>query len=174
MFAEVFTDCRQLPSEKELHRALDSAFGAWKKLVGIIKRRFPEARQQWKYYNTTRGWVMIIRNHSHTLLYLAPGRGSFSITILLSEDVVRKHDHVFFGKIQGVVPPDAEISTGLPAEAGNNQGVRYRRGGSHHRWWSSGLRGIKITLAEKVKRAAVLHLVKLLYLKHALKGSNYF
>lgn len=104
MFAEVFTDCRQLPSEKELHRALDSSFGAWKKLVGIIKRRFPEARQQWRYYNTTRGWVMIIRNHSHTLLYLAPGRGSFSITILLSEDVVRKHDHVFLGKFRGLFP----------------------------------------------------------------------
>jgi hypothetical protein len=114
MFAEVFTDCRQLPSEKELHRALDCAFGPWKKLVGIIKRRFPEARQQWRYYNTTRGWVMIIRNHSHTLLYLAPGRGSFSITILLSEDVVRKHDHVFFGKFRGLFPVMRKFQQDFP------------------------------------------------------------
>jgi hypothetical protein len=114
MFAEVFTDCRQLPSEKELHRALNSAFGAWKKLVGIIQRRFPEARQQWRYYNTTKGWVMIIRNHSHTLLYLAPGRGSFSITILLSEHMVRKHDHVFLGKIQGLFPMMRKFQQDFP------------------------------------------------------------
>lgn len=114
MFAEVFTDCRQLPSEKELHRALETAYGAWKRLAGIIKTRFPEARHQWRYYNTTKGWVMIIRNHSHSLLYLVPGRGSFSITILLNEHVVRKHSHVFFGKFRALLPVTRKFHQDIP------------------------------------------------------------
>jgi hypothetical protein len=81
----VFVDSQAPPDETGLRGVLGKAWAAWDAL--LVELRQPERRlgTEWKFYGRAHGWQLKASSGTRAVLYLVPGRGSFTAALALRD-----------------------------------------------------------------------------------------
>jgi hypothetical protein len=87
MAVGAFTDRGAPPSEERIAASLAAAWPAWQRLTDRLEGVW-QASGEPRYYGTNYGWARRYRSRGRALASLYPGRGCFTVQIVLPEDAV--------------------------------------------------------------------------------------
>ena len=85
-----FTDPSTPPDSKTLLLALGGSAPLWKSFREEAFRRFPHAREVWKYYGAGSGWAMKFLVGKKNLFFLVPLEECFRLNFVLGEKAVQR------------------------------------------------------------------------------------
>ena len=78
----------EAPSDAELKTALGPAAALWKRLVADVTEECGVDGREWNSYSRKAGWALRLKRGKRVILYLAPGHGGFTASLVLGAKAV--------------------------------------------------------------------------------------
>jgi hypothetical protein len=73
------------PAAAELAAALGSAAARWDRLRAVLAEELQLAETEWKSYSRNAGWSLRVKQGKRNIVYLSPGEGAFSASLVLGD-----------------------------------------------------------------------------------------
>jgi len=81
----VLTDKNQFPTEEVLARHLGKSRPLWDSFFDFLHSEHPDFKEEWRYYNDGKSWLMKITHKKKTIFWLGVNSGSFRISAYFVE-----------------------------------------------------------------------------------------
>lgn len=81
----VLTDKNQFPTEEVLARTLGKSQPLWNAFFDFLHTEHPDFKEEWRYYNDGKSWLMKITHKKKTIFWLGVIPGSFRISAYFVE-----------------------------------------------------------------------------------------
>jgi hypothetical protein len=89
MALSVFEDKSHRPTAAELAAALGRAAPHWRALATRLARAHGPLDEEWHHAGARYGWSMRLKQGKRIVVYCSPGRGCFTVGIVLGRKAVR-------------------------------------------------------------------------------------
>jgi hypothetical protein len=99
--SSILTDKSTAPDDKILSGVLGRSFNSWIEIKASIQERHGAAREEWKYYGATSGWVLKFLIKKRNMFFMIPGEKHFTLGFVFGDRAV--------GAIEQSKLPDAMI-----------------------------------------------------------------
>jgi hypothetical protein len=107
-----FVEKQHQPSMREVFASIGSKKGLWKDLEKFVADNF-RTKRDFAFYGKNYGWALRFRKEGKTLLSMYPGKGVFTVQIVLAETPAKKAVNLKLGKnARNVLESAHEFSEG--------------------------------------------------------------
>lgn len=83
-----FTDKSRQPDAAALRAALGRAHAAWTRYIELVEEQIGPVSQVWGFTGSATGWGLRLKRGDRIIVYLAPRRGAFMVSLALGEQAV--------------------------------------------------------------------------------------
>jgi hypothetical protein len=96
MSQSVLTDKNQFPSDEVIFSYIGKKKALWISLFDSIHKRHSEFREEWRYYNDGKSWLLKVTKKAKTIFWLSVIDGTFRITFYFTDKVQQqiKNSHL--------------------------------------------------------------------------------
>jgi hypothetical protein len=88
MPTSIFDNKLVKPLDTDLPDVLGESKLLWDNLKSFLETKYPPILEEWKFYGSSSGWGLLIKNRSMTILYLYPCRNYFMVLLVFGEKAV--------------------------------------------------------------------------------------
>ena len=81
----VLTDKSVVPSESLIFSILGNKSALWQKLMRLMHEKYPDAIEQWNYYNDGKSWLFRIIRKKKTMFWIGVLKDTFRITFYFGD-----------------------------------------------------------------------------------------
>ena len=131
----ILNDRDQFPTQEIISDHIGTAGKTWKMIFNHIHDQHPDLKEEWRYYNDGKSWLLKVKKKSKTIFWLSILKDAFSITF-------------YFGDKAEPLIMDSAISEELKEQF--RTGKRYSK-----------IRGITMTLTGKTEITNIKELITL-------------
>jgi hypothetical protein len=86
--SSILTDRSTTPDDRILSGVLGNSFKRWSEIRTSVQKRHGPAREEWKYYGATSGWVLKFLIKKRNLFFLIPAEKHFTLGFLFGDRAV--------------------------------------------------------------------------------------
>lgn len=94
----VLIDKNIYPTEEVIFSHIKKSRTTWDTVFNYIHTNYPELKEEWRYYNDGKSWLMKVTLKSKTILWLVVVKNAFRITFYFSEKAVQSFSKYFVSK----------------------------------------------------------------------------
>lgn len=88
MASSVLDDKSQMPEDEALAQVLGKSMSLWQAIHADLAASYPGVENQWQFTSPKYGWILRARDKKRTILYMIPGKGSFTTSFCLGGKAV--------------------------------------------------------------------------------------
>jgi hypothetical protein len=88
MAISIFDNKFVKPQDADLPGVLDKSNLLWEDLKDFLEREYYPILEEWKFYGSSTGWGLLVKNVNKTILYLYPSRNYFTVLFVFGEKAV--------------------------------------------------------------------------------------
>ncbi|MBN2598498.1 MAG: DUF3788 domain-containing protein [Marinifilaceae bacterium] len=103
MDISIFTDKAVEPNIDDLKNNLDSTFDLWQQIIEIVKKKYPNPKEEWNYPGKNYGWSFRLKDKKRAIIYLLPRQGYFKAAFVFGQKAM---DQVMAGDIDAAIKED--------------------------------------------------------------------
>jgi hypothetical protein len=81
----ILTDKTITPNDELVFSIIGENRVHWQKLISIVKAKYPDAQEQWNYYNDGKCWLFRMIRKKKTLFWIGILEGTFRITFYFGD-----------------------------------------------------------------------------------------
>lgn len=107
-----FPDPRHRPQPAEIASALGSAHALWTRLLTHVANAHGLTTDVWHFGKTT-GWTLRLMSGKRIVLYLTPGRRSFTVGVVLGQHAVKRGMDEGAASLQALLRQGRAFTEGL-------------------------------------------------------------
>ncbi len=85
MSQSVLTDKNQFPNDEIIFSHIGKKKILWISLFDYIHKQYPEIKEEWRYYNDGKSWLLKVTKKAKTIFWLSVIDGTFRITFYFTD-----------------------------------------------------------------------------------------
>jgi hypothetical protein len=89
MLTNAFIGKTEKPNEEELAAELGPSKALWDRLLAELGEELQLVTQEWNTYSAKAGWSLRLMHGKRRILYLAPSRGAFTVSLILGDRAIQ-------------------------------------------------------------------------------------
>lgn len=94
----VLTDKNIYPTEEVIFSHIKKSKANWNSIFNHIHKEYPELKEEWRYYNDGKSWLLKVTLKTKTIFWLAVVENAFRITFYFSEKVMQSFSKLSLSK----------------------------------------------------------------------------
>ena len=80
-----FKDPLVKPDDKSVFSILGAKSRLWQSIMNYVHKRYPDASEEWKYYNDGKQWLFRMNHRKKTIFWIGVYPATFSITFYFGD-----------------------------------------------------------------------------------------
>ena len=81
----ILSDNNQFPTEDIIYSHIGKSKILWKSLFEFIHTEHPDLKEEWRYYNDGKSWLLKVTKKSKTIFWLSVIKNAFRITFYFTD-----------------------------------------------------------------------------------------